>query len=202
MYDFAATPDDAPADSSMARSFSIESAAQSPEQIAEGRALGSQMAVELVERIRELGMPAIRASANTMPRVNDIVIRGYLVSVNEGSAAKRVAIGFGSGGSELVTAVEGFQMTPNGLRKLGYGTVQSGGSKAPGAAAGAVAFVATANPAGLIVSTGAKAAGEATGASKIEGRAKATAKEIAEVLKARFKEEGWIAAVPQSRDLA
>ena len=34
--------------------------------------------------------------------------------------------------------------------------------------------------------------GEASGNATVEGRAKATAKEIADVLKKRFQEEGWI----------
>ena len=51
---------------------------------------------------------------------------------------------------------------------------------------------ATGNPAGLIVSTGMKLYGEETGSSKLEGRAKATAKEIADQLKPRFQEQGWI----------
>ena len=62
----------------------------------------------------------------------------------------------------------------------------------PGAAVGAATFLATANPAGLIVSTGMRVYGEASGKSKIEGRAEKTAKEIADVLKSRFKEQGWI----------
>jgi hypothetical protein len=37
-----------------------------------------------------------------------------------------------------------------------------------------------------------KAYGEETGSSGIEGRAKQTAKEIADVLKKRFQEQGWI----------
>jgi hypothetical protein len=45
---------------------------------------------------------------------------------------------------------------------------------------------------GLIVSTGVKAHGEKTGSSKVEGRAKQTATEIADILKKRFKEQGWI----------
>jgi len=45
---------------------------------------------------------------------------------------------------------------------------------------------------GLIVSTGMKAYGEKTGSSGIEGRAKQTAREIADVLKKRFQEQGWI----------
>ena len=76
-------------------------------------------------------------------RVGDIVIRGYLLSIQQGSEAKRLAIGFGSGASELTTAVEGFQMTPQGLRKVGSGTVESGGSKTPGAALGVAGLIAT-----------------------------------------------------------
>jgi hypothetical protein len=192
VYDFAATAADVPANSALAGQYSEGATSQTAEQIATGRQLGAQIAAELVEEIRDMGLPAERAAVGTRPQVNDIVIRGYLLSVEEGSAAKRVAIGFGSGGSELQTAVEGFQMTNRGLRKLGSGTVESGGNKTPGAALGAATFIATANPAGLIVSTGMKVYGEASGSSKVEGRAKDTAKEIAGVLEKRFKQEGWI----------
>jgi hypothetical protein len=37
-----------------------------------------------------------------------------------------------------------------------------------------------------------KVYGQESGRDTIEGRAKATAKEIADVLKTRFQEEGWI----------
>jgi hypothetical protein len=57
---------------------------------------------------------------------------------------------------------------------------------------GAATFIATANPAGLIISTGMKAYGEISGKSKVERRADQTAKEIADVLKERFREQGWI----------
>jgi hypothetical protein len=92
----------------------------------------------------------------------------------------------------LKVAVEGFQMTAQGLRKLGSGTTASGGGKGPGTAMGVATLIATNNPAGLIVSTGVKVYGEKSGSAKVEGRAKQTAKEIADVLKGRFEEEGWI----------
>ena len=139
-----------------------------------------------------MGLPAERALASTKPQANDIVIRGYLMSVDEGSAAKRVTVGFGAGSSELRTAVEGFQVTPQGLRKIGSGSLDSSGNKTPGGAVGVVALAATGNPAGLIVSSGMKAYGEYSGSAKIEGRAKATAKEIAEKIKPRFQQQGWI----------
>ena len=111
------------------------------------------------------------------------MIQGYLISIHKGNANKRVGIGFGEGVSELKTAVEGFQMTTNGLRKIGSGDLNADGSKIPGAAAGLAGFLATKNPAGLIISGGMHVYGEESGSSKVEGRAKQTAKEIADALK-------------------
>ena len=83
-------------------------------------------------------------------------------------------------------------MTPNGLRKIGSGNLNAGGAKSPGAALGVVGLIATHNPAGLIISGGMHIYGEESGSSKVEGRAKQTAQEIADVLKQRFQQQGWI----------
>jgi hypothetical protein len=190
VYNFAATSSDVPADSAWSGQFSGQS--QTPEQIAEGRQVGSEIASQLVAQIQDMGMPAAVAVQGTMPQVNDLVIRGYLVSVDQGSAAKRIVVGFGSGASELDVAVEGYQETPQGLRELGQGTVSSESGKTPGGALGLATLLATHNPAGLIVSTGAHLYGEKSGKSTVEGRAKQTAKKIADVLKQRFEEQGWI----------
>jgi hypothetical protein len=110
----------------------------------------------------------------------------------QGSEAKRLAIGFGAGASQLTTAVQGFQVTPEGLRKLGSGTVEAGGSKTPIAALGVVGLIASGNPAGPIASSGMKIYGEESGSSKVEGRAKQTAGEVADQLRIRFQQQGWI----------
>jgi Domain of unknown function (DUF4410) len=188
VHDFVATLADVPADSALAGASTGHGTPQTAKRIATGRRVGAEIAARLVEEIRNMGLPAERASTRATPKINDIVIRGYLLSIEEGSAAKRVAIGFGAGASQLSVAVEGYQMTAEGLRKLGSGTVDSGGSKGPGVAVA----VATGNPLGLIVSGGMKAYGEVSGSSKIEGRAEQTAKKIAEELKPRFRRQGWI----------
>ena len=154
--------------------------------------LGDQIATELVAQINGMGLPARQASPETKPQVNDIVIRGYLLSVEQGSTAMRVMVGFGAGKSSLSTMVEGFQMTDHGLRKLGYGTVDAGGNKSPGMVLGIATFLATKNPAGLIINAGVQTYGVASGSSEVEGRARATAREIADALKKRFQEQGWI----------
>ena len=192
VYDFAATPADVPSSSDYAKPDYRPPLPQTSEEIALGRQLGAQVASALAEQIRGMGLSAVQASPGVQPQLNDIVIRGYFIAVEEGSTAKRMAIGFGSGSSKLVTAVEGYQMSAEGLRKLGSGTVDAGGAKGPGAALGVAGWVVTGSPLGLIASGGMKAYGEMSGSSKVEGRAKATAKEIAEQLKLRFQQQGWI----------
>ena len=192
VYDFAATPDDVPADSTFAGQSSAPATPPTDEQLALGRQLGTGIAAQLATAIREMGLPAAQVTTPVTPQINDIVIRGYLVSIDQGSAAKRMTIGFGSGGSELSTVVEGYQMTAQGLRELGSGTIAAEGSKGPGASLGAASWLITGNPVGLIVGGGMKVYGEASGSSKVEGRAKQTAKEIGDLLKKRFQEEGWI----------
>ncbi len=193
VYDFAATPADMPAESALAGHYSDHATKQTEEQIATGRRVGGELAAAVVEKIKEMGLPAQRATVSTPQHINDIVMRGYLLSVDEGSTAKRVAIGFGAGASELSVAMEGFQVTERGLRLLGSGTVDAGGSKTPGAVVPAAVAIATANPIGLVVMGGVKIYGEASGKSRIEGRADAVAQEVAKALKARFQEQGWIA---------
>jgi uncharacterized protein DUF4410 len=194
VYDFAATPADVPPESALAGQPTAGGAPQTAEQIAEGRKLASQITSNLVQAIRAMGMPAAPATAATRPQLNDLVIEGSILSVEQGSAAERIAIGFTAGQSEMKVAVEGFQMTATGLRKLGSGDVGSAGNKTPGTAVGLAVLIATHNPAGLIVSTGMKVYGEKSGSNTVEGRAKQIAKEIGDALDKRFQQQGWTTA--------
>ena len=195
VYNFIANPADMPADSSIAGSVSAPSKPATRDQIEQGRKFGSLIAQDLVADINAMGLSAVQAGPGSSPQVGDGVIRGYLVSVQgggTGSAVKRFVIGFGYGTSEMDTVVEGFAVTPQGLRKLGSGTLSSSGSKTPGMVAPAAVAIATGNPIGLIVVGGTKVYGEASGRNTLEGRAKATADAIAVELKTRFQDRGWI----------
>jgi hypothetical protein len=139
-----------------------------------------------------MGLPAKRGSSQTSPQIGDLVFKGSLLSIKEGSATECVAIGFGSGAAQLKATAVGYLMTYRGLRKLGSGTADTNGGKSPGAALGVLGAVATANPAELIISTGMKVYGEESGGSTIEGRAKDMATEISKVLQEKFQEQGWI----------
>jgi hypothetical protein len=192
VYDFATTPDGVAPDSALAGQTAAPATPPTAEQVELEKQVGMQIAEELAANIRAMGLSSVRATSQIVAQVNDIMIRGYLLSVDEGSQLKRVTLGFGSGSSELKTLVEGYQMTASGPRKLGQGSIDAGGGKMPGGALGVAALLVTHNPVGLAVQAGVQGYGEYTGSSKIQGRAKQTAKEIADQLQIRFKEEGWI----------
>ena len=192
VHDFAGTPADIPAWAAEAGRPAAPSTPQTAEEIEKGRDLGTQVAKRLVEEIRDMGLPAVHAEGQREPDVGDIVIIGYFGSIDEGSALKRIAIGFGSGRAELTTEVEGYLMTDQGLRELGSREIDSGGGKMPGVMVPLAVTIATANPIGLIVSGAMKVVGEATGSSTIEGSAKRTAKKIADELREAFEKQGWL----------
>lgn len=190
VYPFGVTPADVPGASAAAGR--ADAAPMSADELAEGRELGAEVASALADEIQRMGLPAAVPVPGTTPRIDDIVIHGYFTSIHEGSAAERMVVGFGAGASKLTTVVEGFEMTPEGLRKLGSASVATGGAKGPGAAVPAAVAIATANPIGLIVSSAVKVEGEASGRSTIAGRGRQTAKVIAEQLEPKFREQGWI----------
>jgi hypothetical protein len=192
VYNFVADPADMPTDSSIAGAVSAPRTPPTSEQLATGRQLGALIATYLVADIQAMGLSAVAAGPGSSPQVGDGVIRGYLVSAQGGGAAKRFIIGFGAGASELDTVVEGYTMTPQGLRRLGSGTLSSSGGKTPGVVLPAAVAIGSGSPVGLIVVGGAKLYREATGKNGLEARAKATADAIADELKTRFEDRGWI----------
>jgi hypothetical protein len=173
VYDFASSPYEVSADSRFSANYVPEAPAPTPQQSALGREIGGKVAAQLVEEINAMGVPAVRGALGRQPKLNDIVLRGYLVSVAEGAPASSAIVGIGGGTSEFSAVVETFQKTPYGLTRLGAG--------------------ATADPIGLVFSkTSMNVKGETAGSSRIEAFAKQVAAEIASGLKNRFQEQGWV----------
>jgi hypothetical protein len=191
VYDFTADAADVPPESAFAAQMA-GAVTPPPQQVALGRKLGAQVAKDLIANLRGMGLPAVAAAGQPAPRADDIVLRGYFVSVDEGRATQRVLVGFGAGAAELTTAVEAYQMTDQGLRPLARGQIKSGGGELPGMVVPLAVVAATANPIGLIVGGTLKGTGEVTGSDTIEGTAKRTADEIAAQLRTVAQEQGWI----------
>jgi Domain of unknown function (DUF4410) len=195
VYSFIANYSDMPANSSIFGEVGAPSAPSTAEEAQQGRRLGALIASNLVTDINAMGMSAALVGPGATAQIGDGVIRGYIVSTQGGGAgglAKRFVIGFGAGTTEMDTVVEGYVMTPQGLHQIGSGTLFSSGSKTPGMVVPSAVAIATGSPVGLIVVGGAKIYGELSGRNALEGRAKATADAIAEQLKIRFRDRGWI----------
>ena len=190
VYDFAASAQDLPPGYDMA--VAAPNLPQSQSERSQGQKLGAEIAKELVSQLQAAGLPAVQATTQNPPRVGDITIVGYFVSVDSGSIAKRFAIGFGSGAASLQTVVEAYLMSREGLRRLGSGELNSEGPKGPGEALPLAITLASSNPIGLIVSSAAHVEGEVSGRTTVEGSAKRTAKEIGDKLIAAARRQGWI----------
>ena len=108
-----------------------------------GEAVADTLASRLVEQITALGLPAERAAGADPPRLNDLVVLGQFVRIDEGSKTKRFVIGFGVGATELRTQVEVFQVTAAGWQPIKHFDTVATGSRLPGAgwfvAGGAIA---------------------------------------------------------------
>jgi hypothetical protein len=112
--------------------------------------------------------------------------------VDEGSRAKRMLIGFGAGAASLQTHVEAYQITSQGPRLLGSGTVTAKGGKMPGMLV-PVTVGAAAGSAGksAAISGGANVIQE-IGPEGIGAAASRSASAISDRLKMRFQEQGWL----------
>jgi hypothetical protein len=155
--------------------------------------LGDRVAVDLIRKIRAMGLRAERAGQGSPPMVGDALITGQFISIDKGDRTKRVVIGFGKGSGELLTYIEGVLVTPKGYRLLGSREVETKGGKKPGLALPAIIAVATDSPVGLIVNSALTVKGEKKGGGETwEGAADGTADEIAKELKRIFQGHGWI----------
>ena len=119
VYDFIADPGRIPTDSPLRDDLSAPSTPLTSEELETGRRLSAIITKSVVADIQAMGLSAMQAGPGTAPQVGEGVIRGYLVSVQAGSAAKRFVIGFGAGSSEIDTVVESYVMTSQGLHQLG-----------------------------------------------------------------------------------
>ena len=193
VYDIQGTAADISATAAITGYYSRRQSPQTAQEVQVGRQLGAQVADTLVREILNMGMPAQRAGHGPLPQLGDVLITGQFISIDEGDRTKRVIIGFGKGSGELKTHIEGYLVTERGHRLLGTRQVGAAGGKKPGLLVPGIVTAATANPAGLIVSSVMSIKGEKKkGSETIEGAAKRTAKEIAKELKIIFRRQGWI----------
>jgi hypothetical protein len=193
---FAASPDEVTLDEGLTTEIEQavkerHGASRTQQEIEAGRQVADAIADKLVVEIRDMGLSAERGSALPAGAQNALLIKGQLISIDEGNRTERVIVGLGAGRSDVRAQAQVYEVTPTGSRLVDTIEVDGKSGLTPGMAetmgVGGLTghlLVATA------VSGGVHVVSEAMGADVVADADRA-AKGIAKQLAALFAQEGW-----------
>jgi Domain of unknown function (DUF4410) len=194
---FAASPAEVSLDEGLSTEIEQAMKAQSgtsrtEQELQAGRQVADALADKLVVEINDMGLRAQRGSAVPAGTQNALLIKGQLVSIDEGNRTERVIIGLGAGRSDVRAQAQVYEVTPAGSRLIDQIEVDGKSGLTPGMAesmgVGGLTghlLVATAVGAGMHVVS------ESMGADVVADADRA-AKGIAKQLATLFAQEGWI----------
>ncbi len=166
--------------------------ALTPEQVEFGKSISDVLQAVLVEEIGAFGIPTEPAGKLTDAQGSTLLIQGEFISVDEGSAAARMLVGFGAGRTKVVTRSQVRYATPEGQKQIKQFEVVGTSGSAPG-------FVMPLGIGGatgqmkrsIIIGGTATVVSEAVGPSVVSDTQR-TGKELAAELGKFFKRQGWI----------
>jgi Domain of unknown function (DUF4410) len=157
-----------------------------------GRQVADAIANKLVVEIQDMGLSARRGGAVPAGTQSALLIKGQLVSIDEGNRTERVIIGLGAGRSDVRAQARVYEVTAAGSRLIDQIEVDAKSGLTPGMAetmgAGALGghlMMAT------VVGAGVHVASESLGADVVADADRA-AKGIAKQLATLFAQQGWI----------
>jgi hypothetical protein len=195
VYPFATAPDEVRLDHGALAGWKLQGVPESTEQSKVARAVSQALASELVKKLQAKGLPAELAEG---PPPDDgrltLAIQGQFLAIDEGSRTERVVIGLGAGHSRVRTAVQVYEVLPDGSRVVDTFEVDAKSGSTPGmletmgagAAAGHLAVSAGASVAKSVV-------GEKFG-DDVDADARRTAAKIETLLDNFFIRHGWVEA--------
>ena len=197
VYDFAVSPAEVELDKGLSADLmqkykEHQGMSRTAEEIKVGHKVADAVAEELVKRIRSYGLMAERAFGLPQGKAKDLLIKGQLLSIDEGNRTERVAIGLGAGRTSVQANVQVYEMTPQGMQKVDTlrGTAKSGRKPGMGEMMG-IGAIAGHLLASTVVS-GALSAGTEMTSATVEADGKRLAEDIAKDLGKFFVDQGWI----------
>jgi hypothetical protein len=193
VYDFAVSENDVKLNSAIGARLAnlVTGAQENEEQVKVGRAVAKALAESLVKELDQLGLPVEHASSATIPTARTVMIHGQFLTIDEGNRLRRMAIGFGVGGTDLRTKVQVYQGMEAAPLLLKEFEANAESSKKPGMGPMVgVGAAATSAASAAAVSSGVGVGTEFD--QTVEGDAKRTAKEVAKPLSEFFAGQGWI----------
>jgi hypothetical protein len=197
VYDFAVSPDEVKLDKGLSADImqkyeEHKGMTRTAEEIKVGHRVADALAEELVKKIRSYGLWAERGFGYPQAKEKDLIVKGQLLSINEGNRTERVAIGLGAGRTSVQANVQVYEITPEGKKEVDTlrGTAKSGDKPGMGEMMGAGA-IAGHLLASTLVSGTLSGATEMTSAT-VEADAKRLADKVAADLGNFFVDQGWI----------
>ena len=197
VYDFAVSAKDVDVDRWGLND--VRSEAPTAEQRNLGEKISRLFTEKLVEDLNGRGIKARRGVATTPIPLHAVRIEGVFLSLEQGDEAKRTMIGLGYGGSKAEARVSAYQQARSGKRFLGKGSIQTKGSRTPGA----VASLARGSYFGLALKVATKGAQEAGAPdptperikamqSGLEGDVRRGAKAVGDRIEQEYRKQGWL----------
>ena len=197
VYDFAVTPQEVELDKGLSADLmhkyeEHKGSTRTAEEIKVGHKVADAVAEELVKKIRSYGLFAERAFGLPQGKGKVLMIKGQLLSIDEGNRTERVAIGLGAGRTSVQANVQVYEITPEGKKEVDTlrGTAKSGRKPGMGEMMG-IGAIAGHLLASTVVS-GALAAGTEMTSATVEADGKRLAEDIAQDLGKFFVDQGWI----------
>jgi len=197
VYDFAVSPDEVKLDKGLSADLmqkyeEHKGMSRTAEEIKVGHKVADALAEELVKKIRSFGLWAERGFGYPHGNAKDLLIKGQLLSIDEGNRTERVAIGLGAGRTSVQANVQVYELTPQGMNEVDTlrGTAKSGDKPGMGEMMG-IGAIAGHLLASTVVS-GALAGGTEMTSATVEADAKRLADKVAADLGKFFVGQGWI----------
>jgi len=194
---FAASPDEVDLDSGLSAEIvdavkADDGTSRDEQEVQAAHRVTDAIAQKLVVEIQDLGLPAQRGDAVPAGTANALLIKGQLVSIDEGNRTERVIIGMGAGRSDVEVHAQVYQVTAAGSEQIDRIAVDAKSGLTPGMAetmgVGALTGHLLVSAA---VSGGAHMVSESLGANVVAD-ADRSAKGLAKQLSVLFGKEGWV----------
>jgi len=120
VYSFGIAPHEVKSDSGIISKLESHFSGGSSMQAQSAEALGVQQEVanEIVERLRSMGLRATRSNIPAPAGQNVLMVKGVFEGVDAGNRTRRVMVGFGAGESEVNTSVQLLYKPAGGRERL------------------------------------------------------------------------------------
>jgi len=198
VYDFAVTPDEVKLDQGISAELTrylsdSGTSARTADEIKIGHAVANAVSIELVQKLRGYGFVTERALGWPTRTGSTLMVKGQLLSIDEGNRTERVLIGLGTGRTSVQANVQLYDLTPQGIRTVDTLRADAKSGYKPGMALMMGVGGLAGNLVTSAVVSSVTTAGSELSWSTVDADGKRLANNVAKSLGQFFVTQGWIA---------